>query len=201
MPGIDMKIVMHDSDDAAHKASGVIDGVVADGWISRHGRFFCGADKKTNEHLARYDGCTHSVCECGRTKIKHYTRCAKCIDDRNQERYDKFVRQKWNQVDPVYSGVADRYFQDISEIIDYCDDNSMTFEDLRLQICKPVYAREIDPEEYYQDDLPEDCGDVPAKLQEIFDELNHKIRQSQIVLSWVPSKVAVDLEGVAKGSE
>ena len=90
----------------------------------------------------------------------------------------------------------DRAFQDWSEIQDAADENETEIEDLRLIICEPVFAHEIDPEEYYQDLLPTDEeGSLPAEIEEAFGRLNEAIRACRTPLSWKPGKFAVRLEG------
>jgi len=59
---------------------------------------------------------------------------------------------------------------------------------LDLEICKPVYADEIDPNEYYYDDLPEDI-EVPQSIQDAFDVLNVELKKKRLqgtIISWQP---------------
>ena len=89
----------------------------------------------------------------------------------------------------------DRAFQDWSEIQDAAEENEIEVEDLRLIICEPVFASEIDPEEYYQDLLPDEKGSLPTEIEEAFGRLNEAIRACRAPLSWRPGKFAVRLEG------
>jgi len=59
--------VLYASDEAAQL-------VTVTGWRSRTGRFY-GSD----EHLARWDGCTHQICECGAEMPRGFTKCNTCI--------------------------------------------------------------------------------------------------------------------------
>jgi hypothetical protein len=73
----DEKVIMYDSQEAATHRTDI------SGWVSRDGGFY--AD---NEHLARWAGCTHMTCECGKPYIKGKVRCDECQSD---EEWDFFV--------------------------------------------------------------------------------------------------------------
>jgi len=155
------------------------------GWVSRAGHFF-GDD----EHLARYDGSTHRECEkCGKV-IDKYGYCRDCHVKNEIEKYQKMERQKWNETDVLYSQSQDKYFFSRCELGDYCEDEGIEPIDLLLIICQPIYATEIYPEEYYEDSLPDDGGEVPDDLRAVFNTLNAFIREGKIVLSWTPGKYA-----------
>jgi hypothetical protein len=160
------------------------------GWVSRDG-FYYGE----GEELARYSGSTHRACEgCGTPIQKNgYTKCGPCLIASDIERYNKRERRHWNGTDGLFSEAYGEYFFDSEDLDDFCEDHDCSIEDLRLIICVPQYAREIDPKEYYCDDLPED-GEVPDDIIEIFDELNSRIRDSKAVLSWSPGKFAAIME-------
>lgn len=153
------------------------------GWVSRTGRF-CGND----EHMARWEGCTHTTCECGSPVEKNWTKCEACRRIGEIERYNKRERQEWDGDSTVYSDAHDRYFMDLSEVLEYCEDEGCTVADLRLIICEPNYPSPIDPNEHFCDYLPED-GDVPSELAEAFEALNAVIEKCS-PLSWSPGKYA-----------
>jgi hypothetical protein len=174
---VEDKIILPSSDDAATLST-------VTGWVSRSGHFF-----GNDEHLARYDGSTHRECEkCGKVISKH-DYCRDCHIKREVEKYQKMERREWNETDAIYSQSDDRFFFDRCELDDYCLDNETTAEKLMLIICKPVYAKEIEPSEIYESDLPEE-GDLPSDLQDAFDELNAFIRENKTILSWSPGKYA-----------
>jgi hypothetical protein len=179
-------IIMYDSEQAAHEATIIIDGAAQTCWVSRSGRFYFG-DKA--RHLAKYDGCTHRTCFCGQKMEKHYTRCATCREVAAMQRYDNRDKAQWDGEVPLYSDAADRYFNSFDEIDGFLEDEGGSIDGLRLIICEPNFAREIDPDEYYLDDLPEDCS-VPAEIADAFEALNKAIRECKQPLSWVPGKFA-----------
>lgn len=157
------------------------------GWVSRTGRFW-GDD----ERMARYDGSAHKVCACG-AMISQKSYCRLCADRRQLEKYEAMERKPWDGESMLYSDGSDEYFSDMSEVHDRCAENDINVADLRLIICEPNYASQIDPSEHYCDDVPED-GEVPAGIAAAFDALNKAIRECGTPLSWSPGKYALDLE-------
>jgi hypothetical protein len=177
------KIVMYDSDEAATYRHNI------GGWVDRHG-IFCGKD----EDLARYRGCTHRPCsKCGKPAPKSYTVCDECQRKTEAEKFEARERKDWDEKGPVYSDTLDSFFTSWDEIIDAADEYEMEVEDFRLLICEPVFAREIEPEDYYQDLLPDE-GSLPTEIKEAFEKLNEAIRNCETPLSWEPGKFAVKLQ-------
>ena len=153
--------------------------------MSAKGHFY-GAD----EALARYDGSTHGKCsKCGNPCEKHWLICDKCRDKKDIEKYHAMPKAEWNGTDGLYSNSHDEWFWNHDELDDYCADNDCAYEDLMLVIGEPTYAREIDPFEYYSDDLPDE-GEMDTDLQDAFIELNKFLRESKTILSWRPGKFA-----------
>lgn len=162
--------------------------VTVTGFVDTHGRFW-GED----ERMARWSSCTHVRCQCGGLAERHWTACPDCRAKKAAERYAAMPKVEWNGGSFVYSDSHDRYFQDYDELVDYirdlrADDSSVTVDDLRLIICEPNMAREIDGGDHFGDDLPED-GELPDELQQAIDALNAVIRK-QPPLSWSPGKQA-----------
>jgi hypothetical protein len=174
------RVVMYDSPEAASYRTDI------KGWVSRNGRYF-GED----ENMARYDGCTHRPCkQCGKPAPKPYTVCDECRRRSKIGRYKIRERKEWNEDCPVYSEALDRFFDTWDEIHDAAAENGMEVEDLRLLICEPVFAEEIDPRKYYYDLLPEGSP-VPAEIEEVFERLNAAIRDCKVPLCWEPGMLAV----------
>lgn len=174
------KIILPSSDEAASVQT-------VTGWVSRLGHYY-GKD----EGLARYDGSTHRECKkCGKL-IRRSGYCVDCYIQSEIEKYEKMERREWNGTDPLYSHSVDKYFWDENELEEYLVSVGGDAKSLRLIICVPVYATEIDPADFYGDDL--DDGKSPDELQLIFDELNVCIRESKIILSWQPGPYAADVE-------
>lgn len=164
------------------------------GWVSRNGRFW-GDD----ERIARYDGCTHGVCECGATMEKHWTKCEACRNASALERFAQKPRADWDGSTPLYSDAAERYFFCNSELADFIEDEyEGDIESLRLVICEPNHARPLDPDNW-ADDLPED-GDLPDELEAAIKALNEIVRTLE-PLSWSAGKYVASIDSVRGATE
>ena len=180
MPTKAEEVIMYDSPEAATYLTDI------EGWVSRTGLYF-----GENEGLARYDGCTHQPCkQCGRPALKPYTVCDECRQQFKIERYRARERKEWNEDCPVYSEALDCFFDSWGEINDVAYEDGVGIEDLRLLICEPIFAEEIDPRKYYYAHLPEDSP-IPAEIEEAFERLNAAIRDCETPLCWEPGKFAV----------
>jgi len=133
------------------------------------------------EHQARWASCTHKVCECGEIYRKT-SWCEKCHSKKETERFLQFPTVEWDGRSPIFLKDCEKVFTDLGEIEDYCVDNDIKIEDLELCSAEIKYAYELDPADIYQDELYE--GEVPSELDEIFDELNKKLKEKQIILSY-----------------
>lgn len=156
-----MPIIRYDSDEAARK-------VTVTGWVSRSGLFY-----GDNEHIARWDGCTHIVCACGAVTAKGYTCCETCRA--------KLDRERWEARPLVpYNGGAfclddgDRYFFDADEFYEWCDSEELQPSTLMLVPAVPESFREVDAD-YWYDDLPED-SELPDAIATALETLNAAIR-------------------------
>lgn len=177
----DEKVVMYESDEAATFKEGI------SGWVSSNGRFW-GKD----EHMARYDGSTHKMCECGNVVSKSWIRCEVCRDKAAAEKYAA-MPFKDHAGEPLVIFRDDRYFWSVDEVYDYMVDVGTV--DLQLVICEPQCAPGID-EDYAQDYLPEDMYlyDVAPELSKRIAELNDYIRKERPVLSWTGGRYRTSIE-------
>lgn len=157
------------------------------GWVSSDGRFY-----GNDEHLARWAGCTHKTCPCGKITSKHYTICETCREAKRSERY-RAMPEGDPGGDMVYSDSGQRYFLDVDDAATYAADEGCSIVDLDLVCCDPIYMKGVDPD-YWEDALPEgealsDCA--PKAIIDKLNELNDLIRASQPVLSWFPGRQRV----------
>lgn len=176
-----MKTILNTSNEAATYKTEI------SGWVSHNGRFW-GKD----ERAARWDGCTHIVCECGQPVEKRWTKCSICRSISSDKRFAALESKSWDGKTPLCLYDDDRFFWSEDDLTDFCEEIGAKPEDLKLVICEPIYAREIDPNDYYCDDLPED-GEITDDLLAAFEELNQIIRGSKVIFSWSPSKYAAAL--------
>lgn len=168
-------IVMNDSPQAAEYRT-------VSGWVSADGRFY-GADERT----ARWAGCTHVRCQdCSEVVEKNWLSCPKCRDKHYLDKYMAKPFKAWDGETPLCLAHDDKFFFDAESVVDYAEEHDMKVADLHLVICEPRRAREVEPSDFYCDDLPEDMSidDVAPELADAFDELNKKIREYTKPLSW-----------------
>lgn len=177
------KKIMYDSDLAA-----VYEERTLKGWWSvksthnNFSRFF-----EEDEHMARYDGCTHMLCkECGkRTHRKSWTCCADCRAKHTRKRYEALQVVDWDGETYVCTFDDDQFFNSPDEIYDYCEEHGCKPEDLMLVLCEPGYPSQVNTD-YWCDELPED-GELPAEVLEALDALNDVISKSGPI-AWWPGK-------------
>ncbi|HEY6437025.1 MAG TPA: hypothetical protein VIY47_10565 [Ignavibacteriaceae bacterium] len=177
-------VVMYNSEEAASIQT-------VTGWVSRNGHFW-GQD----EHMARYDGSTHKICDCGEI-IGNRLYCEKCADRKEHEKYMAMPEEDWDGVSPLNLWGTDTYFFDGDALLDYCADEGCEPKDLPLVVCAPKFATEIDGSEHFSDDLPEE-GELPADLEEAFRVLNEAIRACKTPLCWYPGKSSVSAISLPK---
>lgn len=179
----DEPVIMFDSPEAAKPYT-------MTGWLSRDGNFY------KDERAARYSGCTHVACpDCGSPARKGRIHCGECASKKDVARYMAMPESDWDGVTMLYSETLDAYFSSPEEAQEEAEcicGEGTALSDIRLVICEPNYAREID-EDFFCDELPED-GVAPVNIQEAIDEFNKAV--SGTILSWSPGKFRLKLSGV-----
>jgi len=178
---MESEIILYGSEDAAKYVTNI------SGWVDRNGRFF-GEDK----HMAMYSGCTHRPCDvCQKPVEKLYIKCDKCRKSSELQRYENREVVEWGFEIPVYSEYLDQFFLSNDDVEDYLyDEIELTFDDLRLVLCNPIYLHPIDTA-YWLDDLPEEV-ELSENIQDLLNELNSALREEGPV-SWTPGKYAAVL--------
>lgn len=159
------------------------------GWVSRNGHFW-GKD----EHMARYDGCTHLKCKCGKYFPKEgYMICPECRVIHDQETYSSFPKEKWDDKAPIATFGGGEYFWSREDLDEYLEDNNLKVEDLQLVFCKPLLLPQFDAYDLLYDYLPDDDREVPNDIEDAVSALNEVLLKHK-QLSWYPGKVAVIVE-------
>lgn len=152
-------------------------------WKSSRGKYFF------DERAARYDGATHQKCrECEKLAELPYTLCEQCRKQKDTERYNNLEKADWDGKGYLYSEEKDRFYEELEDAVDDLEEGE-SLEDLRLLICKPVYA--VLDEDCFADDIPEDA-DTPDWLLDAIDVFNETTRSCG-PLSWAPTKTALRL--------
>lgn len=173
------KVIMYDSPEAAEFKTNI------EGWVNSEGRFW-GKD----EHMARWSGCTHLICECGKTMSKHYTKCEDCRAEGERQRYNALPTKEWDVQEYLYSHAADKYFFSPEDLYEYCEEEEVDPNDLRIVDCDPNYLStlDFDGDLFPDDNEAEDV--IDDELLKMLDELNKKI-QVHKPISYSPGKVRI----------
>ncbi len=176
--------ILYSSDKAAKK-------IKVDAWISSDGIIYPFLDAsldKVYEHQARWCGCTHMICKCGKEHEKGKLHCDDCITKDAKEKYLSMPEKEWDGETPLVIFGTDTYLFD--DIETYCLEEGCEPSDLKLCICEPIFATEVDADEFYCDSLPQDMGldVVSPALSDKFQEIDEYIEKEKIVLSWTQGK-------------
>jgi hypothetical protein len=181
------KIVMYDSPEAATYKTNI------EGWVNREGQFW-GKD----EHMARWSGCTHMVCECGNIYGKGRVRCDSCQAKVDTDKFLALPMEDWDGVDPVCLWSDDKFFFDECSLIDYMGDRVFDAKEMgedtpviEIVKCESRGLSEVS-EDYWCDELPED-GEVPDDIAEALDNLNKVIKESTYKVWWA-GKVRINMD-------
>lgn len=169
------KVIMYNSPEAATYMTNL------EGWVAG-GRYW--GKGEAGEQMARYAGCTHKTCECGKPMEKLYTKCPECRAKSKQERYLALPYKEWDGKEPIVEADGDEYFFDIDSLHEYLWENDI--EEIDLLICDPVKYRLIDGGDIASDSHEdwEPSAELEAKINEFNDYL-----KTLPPHSWTPGKV------------
>ncbi len=187
----DQKIVMYDSPEAATR-------VDMPGWKSRGGLFYPG-DNESSEHGARWSGCTHQTCECGKPYVKGRVRCDSCQAKVDTDKYYALPVIEWDEVTPVCDYGSDNYYFDMDTVLDVLhdaqEDAKKRGEDpeVRLVICEPHYLHMIEGSDWYDDLADDGDGELPDEVCKAIDAFNEVIK-AQGPSCWEAGKKRINLE-------
>jgi hypothetical protein len=175
------KIILDTTDESAKFVTNI------SGWVSRLGNFY-----GNDERLARWNGCTHTTCECGKIIERDRIKCFNCRKKASDEKFQSLHKQEWDEKTPITLFDGDEYFFDRESLENYCEEYKLNINELQLVLCKPIYVSELDPNDIYCDDLSEDTyiEDIDSGLAEKFRELNKYIKDNKIIISWYPTDIA-----------
>ena len=174
------KIILMDSQEAATE-------ITITAWESANGRIY------TDEHAARYDGCTHRKCEyCGKPIVKHRIACESCRDKKDKELFATLPVVEWKNGTPVNIYKSDKYFFEHDDLMDYCEENEIDLSDLMLVLCEPMELRTLNSD-FFADCLADE-QELPTEIEKAIDEFNTKIAAYPHVISWVPTNKRIEFK-------
>lgn len=177
------KQILYDSPEAAKP-------ITIEGWVSKDGKVFTG---KEAEHLARYSGSTHTICECGTPAKKPYTACPDCREKRQAETYRKLPLVEWDVETPLCIYRSDEYFYNEDDIDYHCEENKINESDLQLVLCEPSEPRILEASEFLEEIIPEnDDYKIPEDIHKAAEEFNQTVRDA-MPISWEASDKRVQL--------
>jgi hypothetical protein len=187
---IEEKIVLYDSDEAATYKTGIV------GWVASTGQYWA-----KDEHMARWSGCTHMKCECGKIFPKGRLHCDSCQAKLDTEKYYALPLIDWDETTPVCEWHDDRYFWDKESVLEYMYDlledakKHNCEPEFQLVICEPQYLHRLDSDNWV-DDLAED-GELPDAVMEAIDVFN-EILKNQGPSCWYAGKHRIDVDALWK---
>ena len=187
----DEKVVMYDSPEAATR-------VDMPGWKSRLGHFYPG-DNKSSEHGARWSGCTHQKCACGKVMRQGETRCDSCQAKIDCDKYYALPIADWDGDTPTCDDDRDKYFWDKDQLMDemYWQLEEATKRgeepEMHVVICEPHYLHQLDGSEW-EDDLADE-GELSDEVGEALDALN-AVLKAQGPSCWYPGKQRIDVDAL-----
>jgi hypothetical protein len=135
--------------------------------------------------------------------------CGKCDPTNKVQKimlpYGKFgggrfeiPEQDWNGTTPIFSEMVDKWFENINQLLDYCDKEEADPKTLLLMHGKPNYLSSIDPLKHYADILHRELPEIPPIIQRAFDDLNKTITNNHIPVSWDVGEYAVSKQSLHK---
>jgi len=148
------------------------------GWWSRTGHYW-----KDDEHMARYDGCTHRQCACGASIEKSRSICIDCQVKKDRERWEARPRRAYAGEPLAVDGV-DLYYWNWDDVLEGVAGGEIT-DDTMLVFADPQHGRPVDAYDLLCDDLPAEDGEVPDAIVEAVNALNDAIKNAG-PLSWIP---------------
>lgn len=107
-----------------------------------------------------------------------------------------FAKKYWND-EILYSMANDEWLYDSASVFALLKESGKSVQELMLVLAEPTFAQGIDPDDYYEGDLPDGIT-VPYEIESAFDALNEAIKNCNKPLCYYPSKIAaiIDMDAV-----
>ena len=123
MKNTDKEVIMFDSPDLVEYRTNL------EGWTGPD-RLYYGKGEE-GERRARHANCTHKLCECGKVMDKTHSMCRDCINEMQDKRFKKLDEIEWDGESYMCLYHDNRFFGDMDEVFEYCDD-----EDIDCDFCR-----------------------------------------------------------------
>jgi len=152
-----------------------------EGWTGPDGLYHGKGEE--GERRARYANATHKKCACGNLMEKYRMKCDSCSSKASRENFLKLEEIEWDGESMMCERHGEKFFSDMYEVYDYCEDNDIEIEDLELMHCeKSVNISEVNIDELNEEYMTEDGEGVSYYHPEIakkVEELNELIRNAE----------------------
>jgi hypothetical protein len=168
-----------------------------EGWTGPDGLYYGKGDE--GERRARYGNSTHRKCgECGDSYVKN-SYCRPCSERLSRERFLKLDEIDWDGKSMMVLYNDDRFFSDMDEVYDYCEDNEIDIKELKLMHCeKQVDISEVNIDELNEEYTTEDgrgVSDFHPEIADKVEELNELIRKAEPKL-WFQTNKRIKLNNI-----
>ena len=175
--------ILYSSEKAAKRVTGL------SGWVDGDGRFW-----GENEHMARWSGCTHVICESCGNEVRKQSYCEPCHQKKRDDKFEAYELIAWDREQPFAIFDSEEYFFDLGSFSDYVLEHELDLDDIQLVVCTPNYVKAVD-EDYWEEYMPEG-GDLPNEVQEALANLNQVIGRNKHILSWSQGDKRLDAKQV-----
>lgn len=169
--------IMYDSPEAAEVKT-------ITGWVSSGKGGYPSHYYGKDEHMARWAGCTHLKCDCGKIMEKGWTKCDECRTKSARERYFALPYKEWDGKEYVVDWDGDKYFWSEEDLIEYMEENEIN--EIDLLFCSPIGYSQIDTESVASDSHED--WEPTSELEKKIAEFNEYI-QTLPPHSWEPGKI------------
>lgn len=139
---------------------------------------------------------THEDCKhCGTEFKKPFTYstvCPQCLGKEINEKYLALNLVEWDGESMLYDQSSDKYFSDLEEITEWCEEEEIKLDSLQLLVCTKSSFTHIDWEHITNDfqEVYEDWQ-APKEMEDKIAEFN-KWLDSQSTGTWFPSNKRVN---------
>lgn len=152
-----------------------------EGWTGPDGLYY--GKGPEGERRARYANSTHKKCECGGIMSRGWLKCENCRAESSRKAFEQLESIEWDGKSMMCLWGDDKFFSDMDEVYEYCEDNDILPEELQLMHCeKRIRISEVNIDELNEEYITEDgrgVSDFHPEIAEKVNELNELIRNAE----------------------
>lgn len=149
-----------------------------------------------SNHTTIENHITHDDCQdCGEEFEKRFTydkTCQKCQSKQEKIKYEKLILVDWDGKSALFDfETDDKYFFDISEVAEYCEENEIDPKDLKLVTCTKSSFSPINLD-FLTEEVVHEYWEPSKEFEEKLKEFNQWL-VSQDTCTWFPSNLRIDI--------